>query len=101
AKAQVRAPSVAIVNIWKQHHCERAAGLQGDRPICLPAREQAFSPTGGRAFAKRQIVRVAQREAMTNIEIRAPAFGAQVQTVLREVRTARAGEDAGSIVDGF
>src|SRR5262249_58913521 len=101
AETEVRAAGVAVVDVWKQCHRERAPGLQGDRPIRLPAREQALSPTGGRAFANRQIVRVAQREAMANVEVRTPAFGAQIQTVLREIRIARAGENTGSIVDGF
>src|SRR5262249_52285029 len=78
---------------------KRLAFLQSQDAGQLPAAYDAVGQTVG-SDVKRQVVNVAQHEAMGNVEIGRPALGGETAGVLRDcVASIAAGGDAGTVIE--
>src|ERR1039457_796114 len=93
AETQLRDAGVGVVAIRQQRHGERLAGLKRQHAETLPPAHPAM------ALENRQIVRVAEREALADVEIGAAPFRARFVTVLWKVRISGGFEDPGRIVN--
>ena len=95
-EAEDRATRAAVNKLGKKRHGERAAGLQRDDAVCFPptqhVRHPAITSEMLPSLAEWKRVRVAERQAVTHVEIRTSTFGGDVVTVLRKVRISGATE---------
>src|SRR6266511_1989904 len=80
-KPEVRDAGVAVVEFGQQRDRERAARLQRDHAVTQPADEQrrgqALIAEQARSLPERQIIGIAQREAITHVETQTTALAAQ------------------------
>ena len=104
-KPRFAAARVAVVDVGQERDREGPPRLQGDDAVSLPARERCRQPAAvveePAPLAERQVVGVADGEAVAHVEVRAATLGPHVEAVLREVRVARAREKARGVVNGL
>ena len=93
AETQLRDAGIRVIVIRQQGDGEWLASLERQYAETLPSAEPAM------ALEERQIVRVAGREALADVEIGAAAFRAQIMTVLGKVRISGRVEESGSVVN--
>src|SRR5580698_2639088 len=92
AISKVAESSVRIVVVREQRYRERLPRLERQHTKTLPASQPAM--TG----CDRQIVSVANRQALPDVEIGPAPLRAQIIAVLRKIRIARGGEKSRSVI---